>query len=986
MKIFNTYMKKNKSLKKLISTLCFLILFIPKSYLLAQISYGGEPASINYTPIQTKKSKSFDSVYTVADLDMNTVNEELESLNSNNCQDCSNSFYYGKEIEVKIDFFKLAQNIDIKNERKIWLLKIESEKAEGYQLIFSLFRLPKGGELYIYNEDKSMILGSFTSENNRPDGTFLTQYITGNNIYIEYSAPENAEECNLQIDKVVYIYTDIFNSSKGPFSKNGAAKCHINTSCPDGKDLDIEIKSTVMILERVGLGEYWGICSGVLINDGQNYEYNKYPYLLTANHCYEREEGNLSNTYDWIFLFRHEATSCNSDGSDLAKDKTKSALGAQVSARDWGSKSNDYLLLKLLNKVEDISKYDIAFAGYDINKSFVEPGNFMNPLIAIHHPQGDVKKLSISTSPAKSTGWNKEGDDHWEVNFTKGFKTEPASSGSPLFLNKKVIGILHGDNHDITCNDSRVLYKSVYGKLSSSSFFPLGFTSSNPYMPESTNPIKPEPGEDGGNNFSFTIQCLRGGGADARPRVGHDVYIQLSLNNTKLIDGSLRWRLKVNNYPDDFTKYPLWKSNAYITCQEEEGSRMPFHNFKVHQFDHVGVYRVEVEVSTGGNFEKILYNKLVYLSVLNDEEYHTEYFNISHDIYPYNTKKYAPGDKIWIKENINIIDEGYSKIQTPIYSELLSSTPCPYNEKVFTTYYQGIKNFFVFLNKEVIIEETYDATEKYSYLFPLRNYYKPKGYHNILLSKPGMYTMRVLASGGKYTTMIMDDKNCKYLHPNLNSNFEEIRRNDRTSNGRNIIDYNKISYVISSVSIPIIVADCDGKFIGPASELSPYYLSKQRSAIKDIGIGTIEVNSLKLESGGYHMEAYKSIILGPGTHIKEGVNFHAEIVACPSITNTHPPTTIKSVDRYYENSFSGEKGKDIKIYPNPTNGPINLTTSDHNITINSVEIYNINGRLIKNKSSITNPYAFDLSNLANGIYILKIDSSVGIFSYKIIKK
>ena len=153
----------------------------------AQISYGGQPRSFSVFDSTSKSIKSLNNIVgscKINDLDMEEVLNELEDLNSS-CKNCSNNFYYGKEVDVNVDFFKSAQALNISDEENLWLLKFESEKAEGYQLIFSKFWLPPNGKLFIYNEDKTMILGSFTSENNREDSTFITQYINGNSVYLD---------------------------------------------------------------------------------------------------------------------------------------------------------------------------------------------------------------------------------------------------------------------------------------------------------------------------------------------------------------------------------------------------------------------------------------------------------------------------------------------------------------------------------------------------------------------------------------------------------------------------------------------------------------------------------------------------------------------------------------------------------------------------------------------------------------------------------
>ena len=63
----------------------------------------------------------------------------------------------------------------------------------------------------------------------------------------------------------------------------------------------------------------------------------------------------------------------------------------------------------------------------------------------------------------------------------------------------------------------------------------------------------------------------------------------------------------------------------------------------------------------------------------------------------------------------------------------------------------------------------------------------------------------------------------------------------------------------------------------------------------------------------------------------------------------------------------------FKIYPNPVDSFLTISTNEN---INKVEIYDLNGMLVKKFTSITNKY--DLRSLNKGVYLLKLffDTSV----------
>jgi hypothetical protein len=73
----------------------------------------------------------------------------------------------------------------------------------------------------------------------------------------------------------------------------------------------------------------------------------------------------------------------------------------------------------------------------------------------------------------------------------------------------------------------------------------------------------------------------------------------------------------------------------------------------------------------------------------------------------------------------------------------------------------------------------------------------------------------------------------------------------------------------------------------------------------------------------------------------------------------------------------------FSIYPNPTGGV--LFIDDVDSSISKVTIFDLTGKQVKLfESSLTNK--IDLSNLANGLYIITVHVGKDVFSRKLIKK
>lgn len=94
----------------------------------------------------------------------------------------------------------------------------------------------------------------------------------------------------------------------------------------------------------------------------------------------------------------------------------------------------------------------------------------------------------------------------------------------------------------------------------------------------------------------------------------------------------------------------------------------------------------------------------------------------------------------------------------------------------------------------------------------------------------------------------------------------------------------------------------------------------------------------------------------------------------PIITNNYTTLIeeILSTDELQNSS--------VKIYPNPTKGFLNIVSDD---LISKIEVFDMKGRLVL---VYNNNGMKDISSLPNGIYVFKVYTKKGMFSYKIIKQ
>jgi lysyl endopeptidase len=330
---------------------------------------------------------------------------------------------------------------DLPNGDKIWLLKITCENALTVNLTFDQTVIPEGNELYVYNPDKTFILGKFNA-NHLYEGELGTELVPGNTVIVEYYVPAiNKEDIgNVHVYRVTHGYRTAQEFMTKAFGSSG--NCNMNVNCPDGAEWVNQRNSAVMLVSGGS-----GFCSGALINNTLN---DGKPYVLTANHCY-------STPTSWVFRFNWQATACTNPGSSPT---FQSLSGAVLRSRRTPS---DFCLVEITGGLVGGTvplSYSPYFSGWD--NSGVNPSS----TVSIHHPSGDIKKIAFDDAAASpATAMGSESQGVWQVEWDRNTTTEGGSSGSPLFdQNRRIIGQLWGGG--ASC--SNLSAPDYYGRLSKS--------------------------------------------------------------------------------------------------------------------------------------------------------------------------------------------------------------------------------------------------------------------------------------------------------------------------------------------------------------------------------------------------------------------------------------------------------------------------------------------------------------------------------------
>jgi V8-like Glu-specific endopeptidase len=355
----------------------------------------------------------------------------------------------------------------------IWIIGIRSKLARSLNLILEPFHIPPGAYVYLYDKGKEVIRGAFTDENNNPSDVLPTMPVPGEEIILEYHIPKGIKwKGTIGISQVSHDYLGVFGSDDQKDNRyNLSQPCNVDINCPAGSAYQTEKRAVCRLIVR-GVE----LCTGVLIN---NTSQQNRPLLLTAQHCIA-DQNDASKS---IFVFGYESPWCKGPDGRI----THSLSGAILQSTN----SNiDFSLVELSSFPPFI--YRPYLAGWDVS------GIVPQSTVTIHHPEGDVKKISIdNNAPVTSTFTGYTTDGFWKILQWENGTTEGGSSGSPLFdQNKRVVGILTGG--EAICgrsvNDyfaklsviydlSSVLYQQLKGWIDPSVTGVKQFNGRDPYEP-----------------------------------------------------------------------------------------------------------------------------------------------------------------------------------------------------------------------------------------------------------------------------------------------------------------------------------------------------------------------------------------------------------------------------------------------------------------------------------------------------------------------
>lgn len=343
----------------------------------------------------------------------------------------------GKLRFTDFDFFEEADSHVFTDGTTISRLTFFSEGARSLSVYFDDFHLPVGCELFIYNADRSYFEGPYTYEENNGHHRFMTNDIWGEQITLEFIMPQGVVGTpRLDVMAVGYLFQYVTNPLDQSGSRGGSQPCQVDVNCPEAEDWLCQ-KDAVTRL-RVTDGGASFVCSGVMVN---NTAEDCRQLLLSALHCAEGvSAADLAFLQVRYQYERSQDAECGEGGFSSSRNRTGVILlGDSNDNNGGGFDGSDFIIFEVEDDIPD--SWNPYFAGWDARNNNSSSG------VGIHHPSGDIKKISTYTSSLSSVSLGALGGSHWEVEWsptaTDHGVTEPGSSGSPIFSSEKlVIGTL----------------------------------------------------------------------------------------------------------------------------------------------------------------------------------------------------------------------------------------------------------------------------------------------------------------------------------------------------------------------------------------------------------------------------------------------------------------------------------------------------------------------------------------------------------------
>ncbi len=325
-------------------------------------------------------------------------------------------------------------------------VEVAAKGAAGIRFRLEIIALPARAELRFYAPADNATPGSeaigvttgrrihhllnqnFRARPDKPaDLGYWSPVIPGERAAVEIYLPAGIDPSRVELAISRVSQLVVLPTAKDLGEINASGFCQEDIACQNA--VWGETGTSVAKMVYIENGDSF-LCTGTLINDLDSS--TQTPLFLSAEHCIA-DQATASSLITYWFFRRAECFGA------APTSVTSRSGGAQLLAHESFS---DYSLMKLL----DTPPNGARFAAWTTDRQTIG-----GSATAIHHPGGDLKKISFGRiSDIADFFGNRSLDAPLNVNWNSG-TTEPGSSGGPLFnSSKQLVGTLWGGESSCT--------------------------------------------------------------------------------------------------------------------------------------------------------------------------------------------------------------------------------------------------------------------------------------------------------------------------------------------------------------------------------------------------------------------------------------------------------------------------------------------------------------------------------------------------------
>jgi lysyl endopeptidase len=326
---------------------------------------------------------------------------------------------------------------------------VTSPGAKALRLGFRVGNVPDGAVLrFAGSGEPARVFSAAADGLADSEGEYWSPIVMGETVQVEVQLASSADRgaFELKLMGASHLFADPSRPNadlQRAISKAGSQSCEVNVVCsPDAAVAQTAAAVARMVYTKGGSSF---LCTGTLLNDTDPNTQRSHFY--TANHCIStaRVAGTLQT------FWNYQSSTC---GGTTSAQSTTLTGGAFLRATDFNS---DITLLEL----KEPPPAGALFAGW--NASALANNS---AIIGVHHPAGDIKKLSLGTMTNNAApGFDGKRGTYYQVVWNSGV-TEGGSSGSGIFTksgagNYELRGGLLGGSSFCTAQSSPDIYSRL---------------------------------------------------------------------------------------------------------------------------------------------------------------------------------------------------------------------------------------------------------------------------------------------------------------------------------------------------------------------------------------------------------------------------------------------------------------------------------------------------------------------------------------------